>query len=115
MSGINKFLFFMLLPLMTACASHTAGIAPSAPSATRSDAALISQLEEIRRMQTLVEQSLVLRSKAIRFYQAHALKEKQAGHEVPLSPAELSRLYDGARAYLDVREELKTIGLKQGF
>lgn len=73
------------------------------------------QLEEIRLMQDLVEESLVLRSKAITFYQFHALKEKQAGHVLPLTSDELSRLYDKARYYLGLREKLKAIAMKSSW
>lgn len=105
----------MLAILMSGCAINSAP--PDIPKETRlqNDLALKRQLDEIHRMQNLVEESLVLRSKAINFYQSHALKEKQAGHDLPLTYDELSRLYDNSRYYLDIREKLRAIALKSSW
>jgi hypothetical protein len=115
MAVIKKLHIVILLSQTVACASDPVKTAPPAVPVHYSEAALISQLEEIRRMQALVEQSLVLRAKAIRFYRAHALKEKRAEREIPLTQDELVRLYDGAVAYLGVREALKGIALKHSW
>jgi hypothetical protein len=112
----NRILWFAIIVLlMTACSSNPAKTAlPDQPN-DRGDNDWSAQLEEIRNFQELAEEALVWRAKAIEFFQAHVAKQQQAGKKLALTHAELERLYDGARTYLDIRRRITETAQKHAW